>query len=111
MQNDDGQIKETYSVSAGLDYSGVGPQIAYLKDIERMQMSYSLDQDVLSAYQLLAQQEGIFAALESCHALAEVIKLAPKLNKDKIIVFNCSGRGDNDLFIVSKKFNFNIHEK
>ena len=111
LQNDDGQIKETHSVSAGLDYSGVGPQIAYLKDIGRVQMSYAFDRDVLGAYELLAKQEGIFAALESCHALVEVIKLAPQLSKDKIIVFNCSGRGDKDIFIVSEKFNFNIHEK
>ncbi|MBI2463378.1 tryptophan synthase subunit beta [Candidatus Peregrinibacteria bacterium] len=110
LQNQDGQIKETHSISAGLDYSGVGPQIAYLKDIGRIQMSYSFDRDVLRAYELLARQEGIFAALESCHALAEVIKLAPKLKKDKIIIFNCSGRGDKDLFIVSKKFNFQLPE-
>lgn len=111
LQNNDGQIKETHSVSAGLDYSGVGPQIAYLKDTGRIQMRYSLDKEVLKAYELLAKQEGIFAALESCHALAEVIKIAPKMGKEKIIVFNCSGRGDKDLFIVSKKFNFNIYEK
>lgn len=111
LQNNDGQIKETYSVCAGLDYSGVGPQIAYLKDIGRVQMRYSLDKEVLKAYELLAKHEGIFAALESCHALAEVVKIAPNLGKEKIIVFNCSGRGDKDLFIVSKKFNFNIYEK
>lgn len=111
LQTDEGQIKETSSICAGLDYSGVGPQIAYLKDIGRIQMTYSLDEDVLEAYDMLAKQEGIFAALESCHAVAEVIKLAPKLKRDKTIVFNCSGRGDKDLFIVSKKFNFNIHEQ
>ncbi len=111
LQNNDGQIKETHSVSAGLDYSGVGPQIAYLKNIGRIQMKYSLDKEVLKAYELLAKHEGIFGALESCHALAEVIKIAPKLGKKKIIIFNCSGRGDKDIFIVSKKFNFNIYEK
>lgn len=111
LQDEEGQIKETYSISAGLDYSGVGPQIAYLKDIGRIKITYALDKDVLKAYELLAKQEGVFAALESCHALAEVMKFAPKLNKDKIIIFNCSGRGDKDLFIVSKKFNFNIYEK
>lgn len=110
LQNEQGQLKETYSISAGLDYSGVGPQIAYLVDSGRLKMTYSLDKDVLKAYELLAKQEGIFAALESCHALAEVIKLAPKLAKDKIIVFNCSGRGDKDLFIVSKIFNFQLQE-
>lgn len=111
LQNKDGQIKETYSISAGLDYSGVGPQIAYLKDSGRIEMTYALDKDVLKAYELLAKQEGIFAALESCHALVEAIKLAPKLPKNKIIIFNCSGRGDKDLFIVSEKFNFDIYEK
>ena len=71
-------------------------------------MTYAFDHNVLKAYELLAKQEGIFAALESCHALAQVIKLAPTLPKSEIIVFNCSGRGDKDLFIVSKKFNFDI---
>jgi len=108
LQNTDGQIKETSSISAGLDYSGVGPQIAYLNDIGRITMRYAFDRDVLKAYELLAHTEGILAALESCHALAQVIKLAPTLSKKKIIVFNCSGRGDKDLFIVSKKFNFDI---
>lgn len=106
LQNKDGQLKNTSSISAGLDYSGVGPQIAYLKEIGRIETSYALDDEVIEAYKLLAKEEGIFAALESCHAVAEVIKLAPRLSKDKIIVFNCSGRGDKDLFILSKKFNF-----
>ncbi|MFA6991854.1 MAG: tryptophan synthase subunit beta [Candidatus Gracilibacteria bacterium] len=111
LQNKDGQIKNTQSISAGLDYSGVGPQLAYLKDIGRIKVSYALDDEVLKAYSLLAKEEGIIAALESCHALVEVLKLAPKLSKDKIIVFNCSGRGDKDFFIVSKKFNFNSNAK
>ncbi|MBI5152375.1 tryptophan synthase subunit beta [Candidatus Peregrinibacteria bacterium] len=100
LQDKYGQIKETSSISAGLDYSGIGPQIAYLKEIGRIKTSYALDKEVLSAYEMLAKEEGIFAALESAHAVAEVIKLAPKLSKDKIIVFNCSGRGDKDLSIV-----------
>lgn len=104
LQNQDGQIKETASISAGLDYSGVGPQIAYLRDIERLETSYALDKDVLKAYQLLAAEEGIIGALESCHALAEVVKLAPKLSANKIIVFNLSGRGEKDLFIVGRHF-------
>ncbi|MFA6918130.1 MAG: tryptophan synthase subunit beta [Candidatus Gracilibacteria bacterium] len=111
LQDKNGQIKNTHSISAGLDYSGVGPQLAYLKDIGRIQPSYSFDEEVLNAYSLLAKEEGILAALESCHAVAEVIKLAPKLDKNKTIVFNCSGRGDKDLFIVSEKFNFNINAK
>lgn len=103
LQNSDGQIEETYSISAGLDYSGVGPQMAYLHDIGRVKFTYATDEEVIKAYKLLAQKEGIFAALESSHAVAETIKLAAKLGKDKKIVFNCSGRGDKDLFIVTKK--------
>jgi len=102
LQNKDGQIKETHSISAGLDYSGVGPQIAYLKSINRIKTTYALDKEVLKAYKTLAEEEGIIAALESCHAIAETIKLAPKLPKEKIIVVNCSGRGDKDYFITSK---------
>lgn len=103
LQNFDGQIEETYSISAGLDYSGVGPQMAYLHDIGRVKFTYATDEEVIKAYKLLAQKEGIFAALESSHAVAETIKLAAKLGKDKKVVFNCSGRGDKDLFIVTKK--------
>jgi len=104
LQNRDGQLKETHSISAGLDYSGVGPQLSYLHGIGRLKMSYALDKDVLKAYELLARTEGIFPALESAHAVAEVIKRAPKMSRDKIIVFNCSGRGDKDYFIVKEKF-------
>lgn len=110
LQDKDGQIAETYSISAGLDYSGVGPQHVYLKSLKRIESVYALDEEVLKAYLLLAQTEGIFAAMESAHALAYVIKLASTLSKDKIIVFNCSGRGDKDLFITSQYFdkeNFN----
>lgn len=102
LQNADGQLASTHSISAGLDYAGVGPQIAYLRTCERVQFSYAQDDEVLHAYQRLARAEGVFAALESSHAVAEVIKLAPQLSSDKIIVFNCSGRGDKDLFIVTK---------
>jgi tryptophan synthase beta chain len=108
LQNKDGQVKETHSISAGLDYSGVGPQLAYLQEIGRLQMVYALDDEVMEAYEKLARTEGILAAMESSHAIVEVLKLAPKLEKDKVIVVNCSGRGDKDLFIVSKKFGFDI---
>jgi len=103
LQNEEGQLSSTHSISAGLDYAGVGPQIAYLQESKRVQFSYAKDDEVISAYQLLAQTEGVFAALESSHAVAEVIKLAPTLRKDQSIVFNCSGRGDKDLFIVTKE--------
>lgn len=102
LQNPDGQIEDTYSISAGLDYSGVGPQLAYLHDAGRVEFDYATDDEVLKAYKLLARSEGIFAAMESSHAIAGVIKLAPKLNRSKKIVVNCSGRGDKDLFIVTK---------
>jgi len=103
LQDQDGQIKETHSISAGLDYSGIGPQLAYLKDIGRIQFTYALDKKVLEAYKLLAKTEGIIGAMESCHAVAEVIRLAPTLPKSKTIVFNLSGRGDKDLFIVTEE--------
>lgn len=102
LQNEDGQIGETYSISAGLDYSGVGPQLAYLAEKGRLDFRYALDEEVLHAYKTLARNEGVFAAMESSHAVAEVIKLAPTLSSDKKIVFNCSGRGDKDLFIVTE---------
>lgn len=103
LQNEDGQIMETHSISAGLDYSGIGPQLAYLHDIGRVKFTYALDKEVMDAYKMLARTEGIFAAMESSHALVEVIKLARKLPPSKKIVFNCSGRGDKDLFIVTKE--------
>lgn len=102
LQDKDGQIAGTQSISAGLDYSGVGPQMAYLHDIGRVEFTYALDKDVLKAFKMLARMEGIFPALESSHAVAEVIRLAPTLDKKKVIVFNCSGRGDKDIFITSK---------
>mgnify|MGYP002629758399 CR=1 FL=1 len=105
LQNKDGQLSSTHSISAGLDYAGVGPQIAYLKDSGRVKFSFAVDAEVLTAYKLLAQTEGVFAALESSHAVVEVIKLAATLSVEKTIVFNCSGRGDKDLFIVSKALN------
>ncbi len=104
LQDEHGQIQETESVSAGLDYSGVGPQLAYLKDIGRIETRYALDSEVLKAYELLARTEGIFPALESAHALAEVLKLAPKLSPDQTIVWNCSGRGEKDYFILREHF-------
>lgn len=103
LQDEDGQIQSTHSISAGLDYAGVGPEHALLFEKGRVQYKYVTDDEVLSAFQLLAKTEGIFAALESAHAVAEAIKLAPTLGKDKIIVVNLSGRGDKDLFIVAEK--------
>jgi tryptophan synthase beta chain len=114
LQNKNGQIAQTKSISAGLDYPGIGPQHAFLHDIGRVEYRYALDKEVLKAYELLAKTEGIIAAMESTHALVEVIKLAPTLKKDQIIVWNCSGRGEKDLFITTQHFdrkNFNAFLK
>lgn len=102
LQNSDGQIELTHSISAGLDYAGLGPQLAYLHDTGRVEFTSASDFEVIEAFKLLAKTEGIIPALESSHALAAAIKLAPKLSKNKIIVVNLSGRGDKDLFIVAK---------
>ena len=103
LQNENGQLSETYSISAGLDYSGIGPQLAYLQEEGRIQFAYATDTDVMEAYKILAKTEGIFAALESCHAVSEAIRLAPTLKSNQTIVINGSGRGDKDLFIVTKE--------
>ena len=102
IQDKYGNIEKTHSVSAGLDYPGVGPQLAYLGSIGRVKFEYATDKEVIAAYKLLAKTEGIICALESAHAVAYTIKLAPKLPKDKIIVVNLSGRGDKDIFIVAE---------
>ena len=97
LQDDDGNILDTHSVSAGLDYAAVGPQHAFLKDSGRAQYTYALDDEALAAFELLSRTEGIIPALESSHAIAETIKLAPTLSKDKVIIVNLSGRGDKDV--------------
>lgn len=102
LQTKDGQIAPTHSISAGLDYPGIGPELAFLHDTKRVSFTSATDKEALYAYQLLAKTEGIFPALESAHAVAEVIKKAPKMKPTQIIVVNISGRGDKDLFIVTK---------
>jgi len=97
LQDDDGQIALTHSVSAGLDYSGVGPEHCYLRDNDRIDYSYATDDEALEAFQLLSQLEGIIPALESSHAIAEVCKLAPTMSADQVIIVNLSGRGDKDV--------------
>ncbi|MBI4008965.1 tryptophan synthase subunit beta [Candidatus Roizmanbacteria bacterium] len=104
LQDSDGNLQKTHSISAGLDYPGIGPQLADLKQTGRVEFTSVTDKEALEAFKLLARTEGIIPALESAHAVAEAIKLAPKLNKGQIIVVNLSGRGDKDLFIVAKAF-------
>lgn len=105
LQDNDGQLQKTHSISAGLDYPGIGPQLAYLEKSGRVNFTAASDKDALEAFKVLARAEGVIPALESAHAVAEAIKLAPKLKKDQIIVVNLSGRGDKDLFIVARALN------
>ncbi len=105
LQNEDGQIAETHSISAGLDYAAVGPEHAMLRDMERAFYTSATDEEALSAFSLLCKTEGIIPALESSHALAEVVKRAPKMRKDQVILVNLSGRGDKDLNTVMAVFN------
>ncbi|HEV7435180.1 MAG TPA: tryptophan synthase subunit beta [Pseudorhizobium sp.] len=102
LQDGDGQIKEGHSISAGLDYPGIGPEHSWLKDIGRVEYVPIMDDEALAAFQMLTRTEGIIPALEPSHALAEVIKRAPKMDKDQIIVMNLCGRGDKDIFTVGK---------
>lgn len=100
MQNEDGQILETHSISAGLDYPSVGPEHAWLRDAERAGYTYATDGEALAAFQLLSETEGIIPALESAHAVAEAVKKAPQMSAEQIIIVNLSGRGDKDLDTV-----------
>jgi tryptophan synthase beta chain len=101
LQNADGQVEETHSVSAGLDYPAVGPEHAFLQEIGRARYTYATDTEALDAFRALSKLEGIIPALESSHALAYAIKQAPKLSKEDILLINLSGRGDKDLEGVS----------
>jgi tryptophan synthase beta chain len=102
LQDNDGQIKEGHSISAGLDYPGIGPEHSWLNDIGRAEYVPIMDHEALEAFQTLTRLEGIIPALEPSHALAEVIKRAPTMGKEEIILMNLSGRGDKDIFTVGK---------
>jgi tryptophan synthase beta chain len=102
LQDDDGQVSLTHSVSAGLDYAAVGPEHSYYHDLKRVQYTSATDDEALSAFDLLASEEGIVPALESAHAIAEVVKLAPRMKKSQVIVVNLSGRGDKDVNQVAR---------
>ncbi|MGH8183166.1 MAG: pyridoxal-phosphate dependent enzyme, partial [Rhodanobacteraceae bacterium] len=101
--DDDGQITETHSVSAGLDYPGVGPEHAFLKDTGRAEYVGVTDDEALDAFHLLCKTEGILPALESSHAVAEAVKLARELPKGKLILCNLSGRGDKDVHTIAQR--------
>ena len=102
LMDDDGQITEADSISAGLDYPGIGPEHSWLKDIGRVNYVAITDKEALAAFKLCSECEGIIPALEPSHALAHVIKIAPTMSKDKIIIVNLCGRGDKDIFTVAE---------
>jgi tryptophan synthase beta chain len=102
LQDDDGQIKEAHSISAGLDYPGIGPEHSWLKEAERVEYVAINDDEALEAFQLCCAMEGIIPALEPAHALAHVMKIAPKMDEKEVIVLNMCGRGDKDIFTVAE---------
>jgi tryptophan synthase beta chain len=108
LQDDDGQILEGFSISAGLDYPGIGPEHAWLHDIGRAEYVAITDKEALEAFTLCCEKEGIIPALEPSHALAHVMKIATKLPKDHIICMNMCGRGDKDIFTVAKHLGFEM---
>jgi tryptophan synthase beta chain len=108
LQDDDGQILEGHSISAGLDYPGIGPEHSWLHDIGRAQYVSITDVEALEAFQLSCQLEGIIPALEPSHALAHVMKIAPDLPSDHLLVMNMCGRGDKDIFTVAKALGWDM---
>jgi len=102
LQDDDGNVLKTHSVSAGLDYASIGPEHCYLRDLKKIEYTHVTDEEALEAFELLSSIEGITPALESAHAIAETIKVAPAMNKDSIIIVNLSGRGDKDVQEVAR---------
>jgi tryptophan synthase beta chain len=108
LQDANGQILNTHSISAGLDYAAVGPEHAQLRDLGRAEYTYASDDEALRAFQLLTRTEGIIPALESAHAVAEAVKRAPQMAPDEIVLINLSGRGDKDLDTVVKALDMEV---
>ena len=108
LQDKEGQITEAHSISAGLDYPGIGPEHSWLKEMGRIEYVSATDSEALEAFQLLCRLEGIIPALEPAHALAHVMKLAPTLPKDNLLVMNLCGRGDKDVFAVAERLGMKI---
>jgi len=106
LQDKFGQIYNTHSISAGLDYSAVGPEHSNLRDLKRAQYTFATDKETMDALRLLSEEEGIIPALESAHAVANTLKLAKKMKKDDIIIINLSGRGDKDMETIAKELKF-----
>jgi tryptophan synthase beta chain len=108
LQDDDGQIKDAHSISAGLDYPGIGPEHSWLHDLGRVEYVSITDREALDAFQLCSRLEGIIPALEPAHALAHVAKIAPALSGDHLLVMNMCGRGDKDIFAVAEHLGVNL---
>src|SRR5213082_718569 len=104
LTNADGQIELTHSVSAGLDYAAVGPEHSFLRDLGRVEYHYATDEEALAGFKLLSETEGIIPALETAHAVAYVAKVAPRFDRNAIVIMNCSGRGDKDVATAAKHF-------
>ena len=110
LQDADGQILEGHSISAGLDYPGIGPEHSWLNDIGRVEYVSVTDTEALDAFQLCCETEGIIPALEPSHALAHVAKIAPTLPSDHLLVMNMCGRGDKDIFTVARALGWDMKE-
>ena len=108
LQDSEGQITEAHSISAGLDYPGIGPEHSWLKENGRVEYVSATDDEALEAFALLCKHEGIIPALEPAHALAHVMRLAPTLPKDNLLVMNLCGRGDKDVFAVAERLGMKI---
>ena len=108
LQDKDGQILDAHSISAGLDYPGIGPEHSWLKEIGRVKYVNATDKEALNAFKLCCKLEGIIPALEPAHALAVLKKIAKNYSKDKIIVMNMCGRGDKDIFTIADELNIKI---
>jgi tryptophan synthase beta chain len=102
LQDDEGQVVEPHSISAGLDYPGIGPELSWLKDVGRIEVAAITDDEALAAFSLCARLEGILPALEPCHAIAQVAKTAPSMRPDELVVMNLCGRGDKDVATISQ---------
>jgi tryptophan synthase beta chain len=108
LQDELGQVRETHSIAAGLDYPGVGPEHSWLNDVGRAEYTSVTDAEALDALKTLSETEGIIPALESAHAVAHAIKLAPQMTKEQIMIVNLSGRGDKDMQTVAKAFGVTV---
>ena len=110
LQSKSGQIEEAHSISAGLDYPGIGPEHSFLFEEKRVKYVSATDEEAVSAFKYCSRLEGIIPALEPAHALAHLIKIAPKMKKDQIVVMNMCGRGDKDIFTIAEKLKVKINE-